>query len=105
MGSRKLELWALALAVVPPAIVFAMTLMPWHGRGHLGDSIVYPSRAALLIAVLLAIASICLAVQAFRTRGFAPAAVVAALLGGGFVVWAAPYAYGVTCVLLKGGAC
>src|SRR5687767_10772649 len=87
---REFELWALALAVLPPAIVFAMSLMPWHGQRHLPDSIIYPARTALLVALLLAIASLCFAVQAFRIRGFAPAAVVAALLGGGFVVWAAP---------------
>jgi hypothetical protein len=105
MASRKLELWALALAVLPLAIIFAMSLMPWYGQRHLPDSIVYPARAALLTALLLAITSLCLAIRAFRLRGFAPAAAVATLLGGGFIVWAVPYVYDVSCVLLKGGAC
>ena len=101
-GSR--QLWAVALGVLPPAVVAAMAFLPWHGGRHLPDSIVFTNRAVLFTGLLMALVSLYLSAQHFRSAGFSIAAAVAVVFAAGFVIWAAPFAYGVIAAIVC-GAC
>lgn len=103
-GHRKSDIVALVLAALPLTLVFSLPLLPWHGGHHPPDSIVYPNRAALLIAILFSIASLVLSVRVLRAKRRSTLTLLSVLLATGFLVWASPLAYGVVKAIVC-GAC
>ena len=97
---RTLQIWALCLAAAPIVLFSVIALLPAFGERHPSASAVYVSRAALGCGLLMAIASLYLSARHFHRVGFGVAPFVAALVALAFLVWAAPYAYGVLAAIL-----
>lgn len=104
MTSRRDEIGAAVFALMPLVIALGTTLLPWFGQRHLPDSIVFPARAGLFIAIAMAGASLYFSACVFRVRGPAILPVVTTLVAGSFLLWALPLACGVLSAIVC-GAC
>jgi peptidoglycan/LPS O-acetylase OafA/YrhL len=89
LAERAWRSVTLGLAILPPIVIFAMNSFAW---GSDLDAIALAYRVAIYLGLLMALASIALAIRQMR-KGSYTLSGLSLLIALAFIVWVGPDAY------------
>jgi peptidoglycan/LPS O-acetylase OafA/YrhL len=90
LAERVRTLVIVGLAVLPPIVLFAMNSLAW---GTDLDAVALAYRLVIYVGLLMALASIALAIRQLRRGGSYTVFGIALVIALGFIVWVGPDAY------------
>ena len=90
MAERRRTFLIVGLAALPPIVLLAMNSLAW---GSDLDRIVLAYRLVIYVGLLMALASIALAIRQMRRGGSYTVFGLSLLIAVGFIAWVGPDAY------------